>query len=428
MRKTLFKKCLPLCMSFALFLSSFGGTALAKSEETTTSTDTNSNAQVLEIGPRVATSVRIIPEITEIHGASSMKVRATWRDTGNLPLKATVTVTNGATLLARSEDDISFKSNNDTVERPITNLNLNEDLNEMTFITGANRMLQTSSIEFEVAAPLSIGEFDITVFLGKEDGTSISNITNTSTYHGINVMTGLSVTARNEDGEEIDQIDDYHPFYIDGTAWYKGGDAPDPTYLLAVITNKETEEVVGEYESIIEIHDREYAFGPIYMPSKFEEGTYVITVYMVNDDPINPQILGSSSTEVTYSKGPVTMLTIDLTDENGNKLTQVDQHQPFYIEGTAWIRSGDVPLPSYLLLVISNKETEEVIGEYEDLIEIVDDSYRYGPVSLPDKFDDGTYVITLYMVHDDYDNPQIIYSNNMEIDFVKTVEQSAERF
>lgn len=307
MKKGMLKRFLVLLLSFSMIAAAFSGSVLAKetTDETPQETEETETTEPIRPGPRVATSVRIVPETTQVHGAATMKVTATWTDTGNLPLLATVTVTNGAKLTAEDEDDITFLSNNLSTQRPVTNLNVNADLNQMTFVTGINRMLQRSSIEFEIEAPLGNRHFEVTVFLGKEDGTSISNATNTATFSDINVISGLSVETRNApDGEEIDDIDDYHAFYVTGMAWYKGTDAPDPSYILVVITNKETEEVVGEYEQIVDINNREYQFGPIVMPSKFDDGTYVVSAYMINDDPDDPRILGSSSKEVNFKKMP----------------------------------------------------------------------------------------------------------------------------
>jgi streptogramin lyase len=101
--------------------------------------------------------------------------------------------------------------------------------------------------------------------------------------------------------------------------------------------------------------------------------------------------LGSKTSTINLISG----LTIEAPDVINN----VDE---FMIEGNALYQGGPAPDPSVVIVEIYNKETGMLVDEIQYLATITEDGrYSAGPIMMPDTYEEGAYIISICLLHDD---------------------------
>lgn len=373
-----------------------------------------------EISPFSSLGMTASPDNGEydIYGGNPVKITAYWiQGPVSQEEPVTITVSNGGIVLDKAFYEIEHTTNvgnSNEMTNIISTSQISNERDVMTFTTRLNTKNTLHSISFWIQAPIAMGEFTVkvTVDNGKE------NIDKNTVILPFNVISGLTIRVVDNNGIILDEIDDITPFFIEGMAWYQGGDVPSPSILSISIYNKETGQEVIEYLDPVTIVDRNYKYGPLIMPYSYPEGTYVVTAALVDISGQLPKFLGDVSTEVDFVKS-LNGITVDVFDEGGASLKQVSNSTQFYIGGMVWYKGGDVPNTYTLSISIFNKETGEEIVEYLDTPEIIDKNYNFGPLSIPSSYASGTYVVTATLVDMSGVFPVLVSEASTEIDYIK---------
>lgn len=240
----------------------------------------------------------------DVHGANPVQITAYWMQ-GPVAQEepVTITISNEGMALDEASYEIEHTTNVGRANESttiISNATINADLDVMEFTTGVNAKNTLHSISFWVEAPLGKRNFTVKVKIDSGRETLDKN----TVIIPFNVISGLTVDVVDDSQTVLGQIDDYNPFFVEGLAWYKGGDAPNPSILSISMFNKTTGEEVVEFLDTVDIVNRNYNHGPLIMPSTYDDGIYVVTVHLVDMSGMFPRLLGEATTEVNFVKLP----------------------------------------------------------------------------------------------------------------------------
>lgn len=251
---------------------------------------TSFTSNALDIGPR---SIISVPKITfnppEVDGGGIIDVTIQFTDTMQRVVPFSVELTKGAVILADDLSDIVFKTNN--VVKPITKLDVSPDGVSMDLITGIVTKNKPSTFTFKVEAPIDASNFQVIL-----DTDSSNALFKTVASNPVKIVSGLTIEAP-------DLVDDVDPFDVYGLATYKGQNPPANSHMFMEIVHTDpTKPYFYEVQLVESIVNGEYKFSGITLPTDYEDGKYLIKVYLYDND--TDTLIGYVEKEVEFKKRP----------------------------------------------------------------------------------------------------------------------------
>lgn len=244
-----------------------------------------------EVSPR---SIPTIPRVTfdsnGVDGGENIEITVTFSDTMNRKVPFTVELTRGAVIAEdTTTDDIQFKTNNKTVA--MDSVVVHEDLSGMDIVTGQCQRNKTNVFKFKVEAPIDARDFQVII---KTDSTHDAYKTVTS--NKIKILSGLTIEAP-------DVVNDVDRFNVTGLAKYKHESVPKDTHMFMEIVHQDSEKpYFHEVQMVEPIVNDEYKFNNIKLSSEYEDGDYMIRVYLWDD--IQDKLIGYAEKDVKFVKRP----------------------------------------------------------------------------------------------------------------------------
>lgn len=239
-------------------------------------------------------SLPTIPKITfdsnGVDGGENIDITVTFSDTMNRKVPFTIELTRGAIIAAdTTTNDIEFKTNNKIV--PMDSVKVNEDASGMDVVTGQCVRNRSSSFKFTVEAPIDARDFQVIL---KTDSSYSAYQTVTS--NKIKVISGLTI-------ESPDVLNDVDRFDVTGLAKYKHQSVPENTHMFMEIVHQDPEKpYFYEVQMVEPIVNDEYRFSSIKLSSEYEDGDYMIRVYLWDDE--QDKLIGYAEKDVKFIKRP----------------------------------------------------------------------------------------------------------------------------
>lgn len=358
-------------------------------------------AQAEGITPRSLPTAPVITfDADEVDGGEKIGVTVTFADTMNREVPFTIELTENAELAQDiSVDDITFKTNNKIV--PMSSVTLHDDFNGMDVLTGKCVKNKMSSFQFTVEAPVAATSFQVIL---KTD--SSNEMLKTITSEKIPILSGLTIEAP-------DILNDVDLFDVTGTAKYKHQSVPENTHMYLEIVNQDPEKPdFHEIQLLTKVVNDEYCFSSIKLPSDYEDGAYIIKVYLWDDE--HYKLIGYAEKTVQFIASEVS-----LTIEAPDILNDVDE---FDVTGRARCKLGALPENIHMFMEIVNQDPDKPYFFEVQLLEpIINNEYKFPSIKLPSDYEDGDYTINVYLWDDD--KFELIGSAEKNVKFIKKAVQ-----
>lgn len=252
-----------------------------------------SHLRANEIMPRsINRAPKIIFDTNGVDGGDSIEVTVTFADTMEREVPFTIELTRGAIIDPNTTvNDIVFKTNDNRKTVPMSEVKVNEDFDGMTVKTGKCVKNKISSFKFLVEAPVDARDFQVIL---KTD--SVYPAYKTVTSDNIKVISGLTIEAP-------DVVNDVDRFNVTGLAKYKHQSVPKNSHMFMEIVNKDPEKPYFEQIQMVEpIVNDEYQFNSLKLSSDYEDGDYIIKVYLWDDE--QDKLIGYAEKDVKFIKRP----------------------------------------------------------------------------------------------------------------------------
>lgn len=233
---------------------------------------------------------KIAYDANGVDGGENIDITISFADTMTRKVPFSIEVTRGAIIAEDTTvDDIVFKTNNRTV--PMDSVKVNEDLSGMDVVTGQCVKNKVSTFTFSVQAPIDARDFQVIL---KSD--SPIPIYETVTSGKIRIISGLTI-------ESPDVVNDVDRFDITGLAKYKHQSVPENSHMFVEIVNADPDQpYFKEIQMINPIVNDEYSFEDIKLTSDYEDGDYIIKVYLWDDE--QDALIGYAEKDIKFIKKP----------------------------------------------------------------------------------------------------------------------------